>query len=506
MFRRSVFGLAFLVLALSSAAQTALPSPQEFLGYTIGARFTPHHRILDYFNELDRRSDLMTMRQIGETYEHRPLVLATITSAKNHAQLDAIRRNAATLANGEGEVDTAVRDMPAIVWLGFGIHGNESSSAEAAMMVAHTLLNDPEARRMLDDVVVIIDPLENPDGRERYISWYTRTAGMTTNPNPQSFEHQEPWPGGRYNHYLIDMNRDWTWLSQKETQARVAAYREWHPQVFVDFHEMSFQSTYFFPPDAKPINANLPKDVEKWLETFGRANATEFSKRNWAFFVAESFDLFYPGYGDSWPSLHGAIGMTYEVAGGGRGGTAVKREDETILTLADRALRHYTTGMTTVRTAAENREALLRYTHRAARTQIDAGKNTYLIAPASPNFRNLIDLLTRQGVRVEMLSAPANIRATRIDREVTEARSFPAGTAVISTRQPFGGLATTLLERTAQFSSGYVEEQRKRTEADEEDEFYDITAWSLPLAMNVEAFVTAMPVSGTAAFATEAPA
>lgn len=506
--RAALAVLVALCVALGASAQNApapIPSPEALFGYPMGERFTPHHRILRYFEELTRRSPAISIRQIGETYEGRPLVLATITSAKNRAALEAIQRNARAIARGEGEVDDLVRDMPVVVWLAFGIHGNESSSAESSMWVAHALLTDPELSRMLDDVVVVIDPLENPDGRERYIQWFQRTAGVKPNPKPDAYEHQEPWPGGRYNHYLFDMNRDWTWLSQKETQARVAAYAEWHPQVFVDFHEMSYQSTYFFPPDAKPINANLPKDVEHWLDVFGRANASEFSRRGWAFFTGERFDLFYPGYGDSWPALHGAIGMTYEVAGGGRGGSAVEREDGSILTLGDRALRHYTSAITTVRTAAANREALLRYTYRAARAQIDAGKTTFLIVPGSPNFDTLISLLQRQGVRVEMLPSNVTVRATRVDRETTESRTFPAGTAVVSTKQPFGGLAMTLLEKQPAFSPGFVEEQREKAEADEPDDFYDLTTWSLPLAMNVETWSTAMPLSGTTEFTPATP-
>jgi hypothetical protein len=495
--------LLSVVLFLFAAAALAQPTPQEFLGYPAGERFTSYDRILDYFRELAKQSNLITVQQIGETYEHRPLVLAAITSPKNRAALDEIRRNVAMLANGDGDAAQIAKNTPAIVWLGFGIHGNESSSAEAAMLVASELLHNP---RVLDDVVVLIDPLENPDGRERYISWFTRTAGTKPNPNPAAFEHQEPWPGGRFNHYLIDMNRDWTWMSQRETQARVAAYGQWNPQVFVDFHEMGYESTYFFPPDAKPINAHLPKDVEEWLDVFGRANAAEFSKRGWPFFVAEQFDLFYPGYGDSWPALHGAIGMTYEVAGHSRGGLAVERDDKTILRLSDRVQRHFTTAMTTVRTAAQNREQLLRYTHEAARAQIDNGKSTYLIVAGSPNFNSLVEMLQRQGVRVEMLSAAATLRATRVDRGAAESHAFPAGTAVVSTRQPLGGLANTLLEKAPAFSKGFVEEQRQKAEADEPDDFYDLTTWSLPLAMNVEAWEAAGPVSGTAQFQKAAPA
>ncbi|HEX2835744.1 MAG TPA: M14 metallopeptidase family protein [Thermoanaerobaculia bacterium] len=500
---RRVVAILALVLC-SSVAFAQVPTPEEFLGYRMGERFTPHHRILDYFEELTRRSKLITMQQIGETYEGRPLVLAAITSEKNHKRLQEIQRTAAALARGEGDPAAMAANQPAIVWLAFGVHGNESSSAEAAMFVASSLLREPDLTRLLDNLVILIDPLENPDGRERYITWFHRTRGVKANVNPAAAEHAEPWPGGRYNHYLIDMNRDWAFQSQKETQARVAAYQQWNPQVIVDFHEMSSDSSYFFPPDAKPINANLPTDVEDWLEIFGRANAGEFSKRGWTFFVGERYDLFYPGYGDSWPSLRGAIGMTYEQGGGGRAGSAIERADGTILTLADRALHHYTTAITTVRTAAQHREALLRYTHEAARAQIDAGKNTFLLMPGSPNFQPLVELLQKNGIRVDMLTAPAAIRATRLDRDLTEVRSFPAGTAVVSTKQQYGGLANTLLEKAPVFSKGFVEEQRAKAEADQPDDFYDLTTWSLPLAMNVEGYLAAAPVTSTREFAASA--
>jgi hypothetical protein len=497
MTRRVVAILALVFCSSALFAQAQVPTPDEFLGYSIGERFTPHHRILDYFEELTRRSKLVSLEQIGESYEHRPLMLATITSEKNRANLDAIRRNAAMLARGEGDPATLTKNMPAIVWLAFGVHGNESSSAEASMSVAAALLRDPELTRLLDQLVVIIDPLENPDGRERYASWFHRTRGVKPNAALDAAEHQEPWPGGRFNHYLIDMNRDWAFQSQRETQARTAAYRQWNPQVFVDLHEMYYESSYFFPPDAKPLNANLPRGVEGWLETFGRANAAEFSRRGWTFFVGERFDLFYPGYGDSWPSLHGAIGMTFEQGGGGRAGSQIERADGTVLTLADRALHHTTAALVTVRTAAQHRAELLRHTHEAARSQIESGKNTYLIVPGSPNFDALITMLQRNGIRLDTLTEATSVRASRLDRDGTETHTFPAGTVVVSTKQPYGGLANTLLEKSPSFSSGFVEDQRARAEDDQPDEFYDLTTWSLPLAMNVEGWLTTAPISAT---------
>ena len=490
--------LIVVVALIATPLFAQIPTPDEYLGYKLGDRFTSYARIVDYFNELAHKSSLITTHQFGETYEHRPLILAVITSQKNRAALDSIRQNVVALADPITTTPARAAEIahstPAIVWLAYGVHGNEASSSEASMLVASTLLHDPDAAKILDNVVVVIDPLLNPDGRERYVQWYIRTRGAAADSNPDAFEHAEPWPGGRYNHYLIDMNRDWSWTSQQETKARVAEYRRWNPQVFVDFHEMGSNSTYFFPPDAKPINANLPKDVEKWLDVFGRANAAAFTAKGWPFFVGEVFDLFYPGYGDSWPALHGAIGMTYEMAGGPRGGSAFLRDDGTILTLNDRIQRHYTTSMTTLRTASEHAADLLQYTYDATRSQSSSGQNTYLILPTSPNFQPLIELLQRQSIQIGMLASPATLRATRIDGDGAETQTFPAGTAVVSSKQPLGGIVQTLLEKSPTFTKGFLEAQRQRTEADEPNEFYDLTSWSVPLAMDVEAFVTTAAV------------
>lgn len=488
--------IVLLFFALSVHAQ--VPTPDEFLGYKLGERFTTHDRILDYFNELTKRSPLITLQKFGETYEGRPLVMATITSARNRANLEQIRKDVVSLSANADTIDAARANQiaatsPAVVLLAFGVHGNESSSAEAAMVVASTLLNDPQYVSMLDNLVVLIDPLQNPDGRERYVQWYKRSRGADPDSSPDSFENNEPWPRGRYNHYLIDMNRDWTWLSQRETQARVAIYQQWFPQVAIDFHEMGFRNSYFFPPVAKPVNANFLPEVTKWFDTFGRANAEAFTQKGWPFFVGENYDFFYPGYGDAWPALHGAIGMTYEVAG--QVGVAVKRDDNTTLTLADRIARHTTTGLATVRTAAANREGLLKYTYTANRARVDNGKNLYLIAPGSPNVPEVARILKAQGIRVQQLTAPLSIKATRLDTAATETHNFPAGTLVVTTRQPFGALAETLLERNAEIPRAYLEQQRQRANADEEEEFYDITAWSLPLAMNVEGYVAPAPLA-----------
>jgi hypothetical protein len=500
--------LLILLFAVSASAQ--ISTPDAFLGYKLGERYTTYDRILDYFTDLTKRSDLITLQKFGETYEGRPLMLATITSPKNRASLEVIRKDVVSLSANADTIDTAraheiAARTPAVVWLAFGVHGNESSSSEAAMQVANTLLTDAQYTALLDNVVVLIDPLQNPDGRERYVQWYNRTRGSDADSNPEAIEHAEPWPRGRYNHYLIDMNRDWTWLSQRETQARVAIYQQWFPQVVIDFHEMGYRQSYFFPPVAKPVNVNFLPEVEKWFEKFGRANADAFTQKGWPFFVSEDFDFFYPGYGDAWPALHGAVGMTYEVAG--QVGVAIQRDDKTTLTLSDRIARHYTTALATVRTAAANREGLLNYTYAANRARVDTGKNAYLLMRTSPNVDEIARLLKGQGIRVQQLTAPVTLRATRIDNGAGENRTFPAGTVFVTTRQPFGALVETLLERNSEIPKAYLEQQRERTSLDEPDQFYDITAWSLPLAMNVEGYVVNTPVTASLAdYTPSAPA
>lgn len=500
-FRRLTLA-SILVAICALAAPAAVPTPSEYLGYKIGSRFTTYDHILGYFKALEVASPLVKVHEFGHTWEGRPLVYAVITSEKNQAAIDEIRGKIEKISRpdetSQVEAKEIAKSTPAIVWLAFGVHGNEASSSEAAMLTARWLLSGTdETRRILERVVVIIDPLENPDGRERYIEGYRQRVGTTPNANPSSWEHIESWPGGRYNHYLVDMNRDWAWGTQPETRARIKAFQKWNPQVFVDLHEMGYNASYFFPPPANPINSNVDPDTKHFLDIFGKANAAAFTSRGWPFFVGEVYDLFYPGYGDSWPTLHGAIGMTYEMAGGGGAGTVVKRDDDTLLTLAGRVEKHFTTAKTTVETTAAHREELVLHTWSARRRSIAAPEQNYLILDDSPNFRHAIHLLRLQKIELEVLRKGVRLRATSIDDGSTETREFPAGTAVVSTRQPLGALARTLLERTPHFPEEFIRKQREKVQADESQDFYDITGWSIPISHDLTAFVTSAPIAAS---------
>jgi len=472
-------------LATGSPHSTDVPHPTEFLGYPLGEHFTEHAQILAYLETLAAASERVAFESYGTTYEGRPLTLLAISSPRNLARLEEIREANLRLAAGDGSRPAS--DQKIIVWLAYGVHGNESSAAEAAIATAYTLAAaEGEWERLLDEVVVLLDPLVNPDGRERYVGFYKSHRGHRADPDPAAVEHLEPWPGGRQNHYLIDLNRDWAWASQAETRARLAAYRRWEPQVYVDFHEMSAESTYFFPPSAEPVHPEIAPEIVGWLEVFGRANAAAFDRQGWTYYVGEVFDLFYPGYGDSYPSLRGAVGMTYEMAGGGRAGSLVELPDGRRLNLADRVGRHFTTSLATVETAARNRREILRDFARSR--QPESSVVTYLWPPDQGEARALAELLDDHGVDVRALSRPMRLRVEPLVGEGEVERELPAGTWAVTTGQPLGRLVRALMESENEMPSAFLDQQRRRLEANRETEFYDVTAWSLPLAYNLEAW------------------
>ncbi|HSN87156.1 MAG TPA: M14 family zinc carboxypeptidase [Thermoanaerobaculia bacterium] len=492
------------------AVDSRVPRPDEFLGYTLGSRFTPWDRMLAYVDAVAASSPRVRVQEYGRTYEGRPLRLIAIATPENLARLEEIRREHLRLADPAAvsppDRDALIGKLPTIVWLAYGIHGNEASSAEAALATLFLLAaGQGEIEEILRNTVVLIDPLVNPDGRERYVSSFRQRVGDTPNPNRAAAEHWEPWPGGRPNHYLIDLNRDWAWASQQETRQRIALYRTWEPHVYVDFHEMSSESSYFFPPAADPVHPRIDRQVVSWLETFGRGNAEAFDRMGWVYFKGENYDLFYPGYGDSYPSLRGAVGMTYEMAGGGRGGLALALPDGSVLTLADRVARHLTTSLATLRTAARNARRL-REDFVANRMRAGSQGQVYLWSAEQQEARALAELLALHGVRVHQLGQAEEVPAHRLTGGEEAPRRFAAGTYVVSSVQPLGNLIDALLELDAPMDDAFLERQRQRLEANLEPEFYDITAWSLPLAYNVRTWVASGEIGRNGRPLPESPA
>ena len=340
-------------LTLGSIFSQTLQSPSEFLGYEIGSRFTRNYKVIDYFKYVSNTLSNVKLEKYGETNEHRPLYLSYISSEENIDNLENIR-----IANltQTGIIPGSEKNNKAIVWLSYNVHGNEASSTEAAMLTLYDLVTKKES--WLENTVVIIDPSVNPDGRDRYVNWYNQVKSTPFNINQDAKEHAEPWPSGRPNHYLFDLNRDWAWATQVESAQRIKMYNKWMPHVHVDFHEQYINNPYYFAPAAEPFHEIISDWQREFQTEIGKNHANYFDKEGWLYFTKESFDLLYPSYGDTYPTYMGAIGMTYEQAGHGMAGLGIQTDHGEILTLKDRAIHHLTTGLSTVEIASKNAEKL----------------------------------------------------------------------------------------------------------------------------------------------------
>ncbi|HSL21972.1 MAG TPA: M14 family metallopeptidase [Vicinamibacterales bacterium] len=483
-----------------------IPTIQSVLGYDFGDEITSPDNIVVYLKALAAAApDRTRLIEYARTWEKRPLHVLVVSSAERLARIDEIKAGLARLADprgmAAGEGERLVRELPVVTWLLHAIHGNEISSSDAALAEAYHLLaarGDADVDQVLRQSIVLIDPLENPDGRARFLSSNLQGRAAAPDPEPFAAERDEPWPGGRSNHYLFDMNRDYLAQSQPETEGRRKVLLEWRPQVVADLHEMGGNSTYYFAPPAVPINPNITKDQMKWFETFGRANAAAFDARGFAYFTREVYDSFYPGYGESWPIFQGAVGMTYEQAS--PRGLVLRRDDGTLLRYRDAVHHHFTAAVTTAATAAKNREALLRdflEYRRSAVAQGEQGTREYLLVPGADPSRaeRLARLLTWHGIDVRRAEEPVKLAS----------RTLPAGTYLVSAAQPTGRLIRNLLEQQVPQDEAFIKEQDRRRRERIGDQIYDLTAWSLPLAFDVESVTSDRPVTVKASAFAEQP-
>ncbi|QXD16907.1 zinc carboxypeptidase [Rhodocaloribacter litoris] len=476
---RRLSALAFLcLLVLPAPGQDRLLSPADFLGYEPGTRFTPHHRVVAYFEHVAAASPNVRLEYYGETYEGRPLLVAYVARPDYLARLDAIRTNNLRLAGlAEGAVDGPTA---ALVWLSYNVHGNEAVSTEAALLTLYDLANPDDARTQawLDSTVVIIDPCINPDGRDRYVHWYNQTVGRFPDPNPDAREHHEPWPGGRTNHYYFDLNRDWAWATQQETRHRLPLYQRWLPHVHVDFHEQGVDEPYYFAPAAEPFHDAITPWQRELQTIIGQNHARYFDERGWLYFTRQVFDLFYPGYGDTWPTFNGAVGMTYEQGGSGRAGLAIRTAEGDTLTLAERIAHHHTTGLSTVEATARHRTRVLaafRDYYVQARTRPQGPYAAYVVRPgdAPDRLAALAAHLDAQGIAYGYATREHRRRGFNYATGQTGPVTVRPGDLVVSAYQPRGVLARVLLEPRPALADSLT---------------YDVTAWALPYAYGLPAF------------------
>ena len=454
-----------LLITIALSAQE-LKSPSEFLGYELGTRFTRHHRVVDYYQYLSEAAkDRMQLHEYGKTNEQRPLLLAYISSAANMQNLETIREEHLK------STSSMSKSTKAIVWLSYNVHGNESVSTEASMQTIYELLTNKQA--YLENTVVIMDPCINPDGRDRYVNWYNQFKNTPIQLNPESKEHNEGWWSGRSNHYMFDLNRDWAWLTQLESQQRLRYYNKWLPHIHVDFHEQSMDSPYYFAPASEPFHEVITDFQRDFQVTMGKNHAKYFDANGWFYFTKERFDLFYPSYGDTYPTYSGAIGMTYEQGGGGRAGLGVITGNGDTLTLKDRIVHHYTTGISTVEVAASNVTKLNEEFQKFYQPKNYKYKS-YILKGPEDHLRALTQLLDQHQLSYSY-GTDTNVKGFNYKTGKAGSLRTNSESLIISTNQTRGTLVKVLFEPNARLSDSLT---------------YDITAWSLPYAYGLDAIAS----------------
>ncbi len=489
MMRKILFATLLITFFLSVSGQ--LKSPDQFLGYKIGDRYTPHWKIVSYFQHVvNNAPHLMKLEQYGETNEGRPLLLAFISSADNIKNLEQIRMNNLRLAHVAKDRAAAIEEgAPAIIWLSYNVHGNETSSSEAAMLTLFAL-TDPsnlQTKEWLKNTVVIMDPCINPDGRDRYVNWFNSIVGKSANPQMMSREHHEPWPGGRTNHYNFDLNRDWAWQTQVESQQRIKVYSQWLPQVHVDYHEQWVDAPYYFAPAAQPYHEVITSWQREFQTSIGKNHARYFDANGWLYYTKEYFDLFYPSYGDTYPTYNGSIGMTYEQAGHGISGRAIINKDGDTLTLYDRAIHHFTTGISTLEISSKNAPRLVHEFRKFFNESVSTGIGEYksYIIKNNPKdadrITSMILLLEKNGIQYGLTQAGSG-KGFNYASGKEEAFSFSAGDIVISALQARSAMVKVLLEPRSKLVDSAT---------------YDISAWSLPYAYGLTAWASNDKINGS---------
>lgn len=477
---------AIFILLLNISSQT-IKTPGEFLGYEPGTQFTFHHRAVEYFRYVAEVSALAEYREYGKTYEGRPLGVCIVSSEENLANLEEYRKNN-LIKTGLLEGEFTGKQVP-FIWLAYNVHGNESAGMETAMKTLYTLVTRsyPGSDEWLRTCIIIIDPCQNPDGRDLFANRYRNSQALIQNPDGKSWEHNQGWPGARSNHYFFDLNRDWTWQTQTESTQRLALYNQFMPQVHADFHEMGAESTFFFPPGAEPWHEVITPWQHEFHKLMGKGNAQLFDEKSRLYFTKENYDLFCPSFGDTWPLFNGAVGFTYEQGGGGYSGLSLKLETGDTLTLKKRIDGHFTATMATLRVACENRTRLLEEFNRFFSDNMNKPSFRYksIIIKGSNDKNSLEDLfslLTKNQIRYSYAGNTGKKYKgfdylANAEGEVT----IEKGDFLISAFQPQSRFMQVLFETDSKASDSLS---------------YDLTAWALPYAYNIKTYAVEDQIKG----------
>lgn len=444
-----------------------IPTPDAFLGYPFGSWHTRYDKMVAYLKELDRLSDRVSVETMGFTNENREQVLVTFAKPSNMARIDEIRKEHLKLTN-PSEKAPNIDDMPVVVWLGHNVHGNEPSGGESSLLSAYYLaaVEDEEVTKWLDEAIILMEPVINPDGRDRHSHWANMHRGTPPVADPQDREHNEAWPGGRTNHYWFDLNRDWYLATQVESQNRLKMYHQWLPNVVTDFHEMGTNATFFFEPTKENAeNPLVPKTVYRDLNGFF---APYFEKAmndiGSLYYTKESYDNLYPGYGSSYPDIQGGLGLLFEQASS-RGHVQESQNGDLAFKFTIR--NQFVNALATIQASVDGRAMLLKHQRNFFEEMTKQGKKAgieaYVVGDATDHSRN-------QAFWKMLLHHHIEFYHLRQDEQVN-GTSFKQGNAVvIPANQPQYLMLRSIFDKPKTFADSL---------------FYDASTWNLALAYNL---------------------
>ncbi len=471
-------------------------TPASVLRAEVGRRPAHHDEVVRLWREWAQSSPRVRLEVTGRTHEGRELLAGVVTSEKNHANLEGILANLRQLADPRSlTADAAaaiVGNSPAVAWMAYSIHGDEMSGVDAGLALAYQLIADQtdETGRLLDDLVVVFDPMQNPDGRERHLAVLESSASSVLDLGDDGITRGR-WPYGRGNHYLFDMNRDWMSGVAPETRARWAAVRKYVPQLFVDAHEMGGMDTFLFYPQADPRHPDLPATLDKWHRVFADEAARAFDAFGASYYSREWADGLGPFYSDSWGSLNGAIGILYEQAR--YAGTAVRRRTGEIATYRDAVRHQITASQSNLRSLQAHRREVLADFLATRRDNCDVAlpgrDRSFVVCAGSAPSRErwLLECLLAQGV--EVYRADAEFEAAEVLDSLgarLDTRKFPAGSYVIPAAQPQGSLVRAYLTFDPRLEKSMLVSERKELETMGNSKMYDVTAWNLGQALGLD--------------------
>lgn len=445
----------------------AIPTPASWLGYEVGEWHASHDQLLSYLRELDRVSERIVLKEYGRSHEGRPMICLFITDPANHARLDEIKKTREQLVDPSQSDKLDLKSLPAVNYMGYSIHGNETSGSNAALLVAYHLAasRDAATLQLLKNTVILLDPCFNPDGMQRFSSWVNSRRSLHGSADPAGDEFNEPWPRGRYNHYWFDLNRDWLVVQQPESRGRVALFQEWHPNVLTDHHEMGSNATFFFQPGVRTrVNPLTPARNQELTAKIATYHADLLSQNRVQFYTGESFDDFYYGKGSTYPDVQGSIGILFEQASS-RG--SAQETDNGLLTFPYTIKNQVLASISTLKAVAEMREELNEYKRDFFKNGLAEGRKSeikgYLFADNRDlPGRSFLELLVRHQI---------DVRNLRQDIRV-EGHNFSAGNAFwVPAGQPRFRLVQAIFNRQTTFQDSI---------------FYDISAWTLPDAFGLE--------------------